>query len=186
MRYDRNKHHRRSMRLRGYDYGQPGYYFVTICAHGRQPLFGAFVEGALQLNDAGRMVERWWGDLGNKFAPVRTDAFVVMPDHIHGIIAITGEYIDDGGDDSNAGGYINPPRHDDADDPNAGGYINPPRHDDPNAGGYINPPPHDDPNAGGYINPPPHDDADAGGYINPPHTMIPMRADISIRRRRTR
>ncbi len=85
MPYDPNRHHRRSIRLRGYDYATPGAYFVTICAQGRQRLFGAIATGAMQPNDAGRMVERWWGELNNKYPTVRTDAFVVMPDHIHGI-----------------------------------------------------------------------------------------------------
>src|SRR5918912_61579 len=88
MPYDPNRHHRRSIRLPGYDYTRPGWYFVTICAHGLQPLFGAIEGGALHLGDAGRMVERWWGKLNGKFRTVTTDAFVVMPDHIHGIIVI--------------------------------------------------------------------------------------------------
>jgi putative transposase len=123
MPYDPSRHHRRSIRLRGYDYATPGAYFVTICTQGRQQLFGTIADGAMRPNDAGRMIERWWGELHNKFPAVRTDAFVVMPDHIHGIIMILAR--DDVGDratgadrndatnaivDSNAGGYINPPR----------------------------------------------------------------------------
>lgn len=94
MPYDPNRHHRRSIRLRGYDYRQPGWYFVTICTHGRQPWFGTVRGDGLQANDAGRMIERWWAALSNKFPVVRTDAFVVMPDHVHGIIVITTPIVD--------------------------------------------------------------------------------------------
>ena len=62
MTYDPNQHHRRSIRLRGYDYAQPGAYFVTICTQDRNALFGGSAGGALRLNDAGRMVERWWDE----------------------------------------------------------------------------------------------------------------------------
>jgi REP element-mobilizing transposase RayT len=88
MTYDPQKHHRRSIRLKGYDYAQPGAYFVTICTQNRACLFGEVVDRQMQLNDAGRMVERWWKELNRKFAHIRTDAFVVMPNHIHGIIVI--------------------------------------------------------------------------------------------------
>ncbi len=102
MPYDPNRHHRRSIRLRGYDYAQPGAYFVTICTQGRQALFGGIDGDALLLNDAGRMVERWWGELNHKFPTIATDAFVVMPDHFHGIIVISAPGDADAGD---AGGH---------------------------------------------------------------------------------
>src|SRR5207249_3130881 len=128
MPYDPDRHHRRSIRLRGYDYAQPGAYFVTICAHERRCLLAALDGGALRLNDAGLMIERWWGELNRKFPGVQTDAFVVMPDHIHGIIIITAanRTIADRVDPNvgiNAGGYADPPRHDDGDDFNAGDPI---------------------------------------------------------------
>lgn len=107
MPFDPNKHRRRSIRLRGYDYATPGAYFVTICAQGRQRLFGTIANGAMQPNDARRMVERWWGELNNKFPAVRTDAFVVMPDHIHGIVVINAS-----GDFNPAGHTKPPPRND--------------------------------------------------------------------------
>ncbi|RME36332.1 MAG: hypothetical protein D6794_08655 [Deltaproteobacteria bacterium] len=88
MPYDPKKHHRRSIRLKGYDYAQPGAYFLTICTQNRACLFGEVVDGKMVLNEAGRMVHRWWNELNNKFPHVRTDAFVVMPNHIHGIIII--------------------------------------------------------------------------------------------------
>jgi len=88
MRYDPERHHRRSIRLRGYDYRAVGAYFITIVAQDRACLFGEVVEGAMRLNDAGRMVERWWLELNCRFPHVLTDAYVVMPNHFHGIVVI--------------------------------------------------------------------------------------------------
>jgi REP element-mobilizing transposase RayT len=88
MPYDLQRHRRRSIRLKGYDYRWPGAYFVTICTQGRACLFGEVTDGEMRLNDAGRMVERWWKELNHKFPHIRTDAFAVMPNHIHGIIVI--------------------------------------------------------------------------------------------------
>ncbi len=90
MRYDPERHHRRSIRLKGYDYSRPGAYFVTICTQDRLCLFGEVVDGEMQLNDAGRMVKKWWVELNRKFPGVRTDKYVVMPNHFHGIIIIVG------------------------------------------------------------------------------------------------
>jgi REP element-mobilizing transposase RayT len=88
MTQDLHRHRRRSIRLKGYDYTQPGAYFVTVCTQDRACLFGEVMHGEMRLNDAGRMVERWWGELNRKFPHIRTDAFAVMPNHIHGIIVI--------------------------------------------------------------------------------------------------
>ena len=88
MRYDPERHHRRSIRLRGYDYGQAGAYFVTICTQDRACLFGQVVDGCLESNDAGRMIERWWAELANKYPTAIPDACVVMPNHFHGIVII--------------------------------------------------------------------------------------------------
>ncbi len=90
MPYDPFKHHRRSIRLKGYDYSQAGAYFVTICAQNRECLFGEIAEGGeMRLNDAGAMIVRWWDELSNKFPTFEPDAFVVMPNHIHCIVVIT-------------------------------------------------------------------------------------------------
>lgn len=86
---DPNTHHRRSIRLRGYDYSLPGAYFITICTQDRACLFGEVVDRQMRLNDAGWMVQAVWNDLPHHYPGVDTDAFVVMPNHIHGIIAIT-------------------------------------------------------------------------------------------------
>ncbi|GBC84584.1 hypothetical protein HRbin11_01015 [bacterium HR11] len=90
MPYDPEKHHRRSIRLKGYDYTQPGAYFVTIVTQNRVCLFGEVVDGTMRLNDAGRMVQAVWNDLPRYYPGVAIDAFVVMPNHIHGIIILVG------------------------------------------------------------------------------------------------
>ncbi len=88
IRYDPDKHHRRSIRLRGYDYARPGAYFVTICTQHRECLFGKIIDGQMIMNEAGRMIMRWWQELPRKFPSVDTDAYVVMPNHFHGIILV--------------------------------------------------------------------------------------------------
>ena len=90
MRYDPERHRRRSIRLRGYNYTQAGSYFITICTQDRACLFGEVVSGDVRLNDAGRMIHAVWDELPNHYPGVITDAFVVMPNHIHGIITLVG------------------------------------------------------------------------------------------------
>jgi len=80
--------HRRSPRLREYDYAQPGAYFVTIVVQNRSCLFGDVIEGTIQLSASGKLIKHWWRELKNRFATVETDEFVVMPNHLHGIIMI--------------------------------------------------------------------------------------------------
>jgi len=85
----RNKHyHRRSIRLKGYDYTQPGAYFVTICTHSREILFGQVMDGEMVLNEYGQIVQACWREIPAHFPHVALEAFVVMPNHIHGIILI--------------------------------------------------------------------------------------------------
>lgn len=91
MRYDPEKHHRHSIRLRGYDYAQAGMYFVTIVAMNRECLFGEIADGKVRLNANGNIVRSSWDDLSRHYANVQLDAFVVMPNHIHGIILLTGD-----------------------------------------------------------------------------------------------
>jgi putative transposase len=86
MPYDPNKHHRRSIRLRGYDYAQAGAYFVTMCAQGRAPRFATIEPSSLRLSAAGRMLDVWWRKLPDKFLTVALDTYVIMPDHMHGIV----------------------------------------------------------------------------------------------------
>ena len=82
------KHHRRSIRLRDFDYSSGGAYFVTICTFQRECLFGEIMEGLMQLNDMGRMVEACQEALPHHFPDVVLDEWVIMPNHIHGIIVI--------------------------------------------------------------------------------------------------
>ena len=84
------RHHRRSIRLKGYDYRHAATYFATICTQHSACLFGEVVGGQMRLNDAGQMVHDMWDDLAMFYPGVQTDAFVVMPNHIHGIIILVG------------------------------------------------------------------------------------------------
>ncbi len=88
MPYDPDKHHRRSIRLPGYDYRQAGGYFVTICVQDDGCLFGKVEAGRMHLNRMGRIVQQQWHRLPRHFPHVLLDAFVVMPNHLHGIIVI--------------------------------------------------------------------------------------------------
>jgi REP element-mobilizing transposase RayT len=88
MEYDPEKHHRRSTRLGGYDYAQPGAYFVTVCTRGRACLFGHVLNGEMHLNEAGEIVASVWHGLPERFPGMEPDAFVVMPNHVHGVIVI--------------------------------------------------------------------------------------------------
>ena len=81
--YDPNIHHRRSIRLKGYDYASAGLYFVTICVQNREMMFGEINNGNMILNDAGRMVERWYYETENKFPDIVCLEMVVMPNHFH-------------------------------------------------------------------------------------------------------
>src|SRR5262245_23649994 len=79
---------RRSLRLKGYDYTQAGAYFVTISTQDQACLFGDVIDGSMRLNDAGHMLARLWNDIPGRFADVEIDTFVVMPNHLHGIIVL--------------------------------------------------------------------------------------------------
>ena len=80
---------RRATRLRAYDYSQPGAYFVTICSHRRDPIFGTLHERSIKLNRAGQIVTTWWRLLPYRYPRITLDEFVVMPDHIHAIVIIS-------------------------------------------------------------------------------------------------
>jgi REP element-mobilizing transposase RayT len=81
-------HHRRSLRLRGYDYSRAGRYFITICCQGHVCRFGAVENGKMILNDAGKMIEKWHL-ISEKFRNIELGAYIVMPNHFHAIIIIT-------------------------------------------------------------------------------------------------
>jgi len=82
-----------SNRLHGYDYSQPGAYFATVCACNRQNLFGEVVNDRMELNDAGIFARQCWQEIPQHFPGVALDEFVVMPNHVHGIIMISNETI---------------------------------------------------------------------------------------------
>ncbi len=90
MKYNPDIHKRRSIRLKDYDYSQAGAYFITICAQDRECLFGKITDGKMVLNDAGRMIEKWFFELENKFRDIQPDVHMVMPNHFHCIVINVG------------------------------------------------------------------------------------------------
>jgi REP element-mobilizing transposase RayT len=81
-------HHRRSIRLEGYDYSQPGAYFVTICTKDRCCLFGDVINGECKLDQFGRIVEEEWKRSTVIRREIELDDWVVIPNHMHGIVYI--------------------------------------------------------------------------------------------------
>jgi len=88
MMYDPKKHNRRSIRLKGYDYSRAGRYFVTLNCQDRAHLFGTVVDGEMQLNEAGQVARDCWLAIPDHFPNVILHEFVIMPDHVHGIIEL--------------------------------------------------------------------------------------------------
>src|SRR5689334_16047560 len=90
MKFDRKIHHRRSIRLHRYDYTQPGAYFVTMVSYRRSPFFGKVVDGSMQLNKLGEIARREWFRTAElrPYVELFEDEFVVMPNHVHGILWI--------------------------------------------------------------------------------------------------
>ena len=91
MEYNPEIHNRRSIRLKEYDYSQEGYYYVTICTKNMERWFGNVVNGKMKLSDIGEIVKFCWHDLPNHYAFCKLDEFVIMPNHVHGIIVIDRE-----------------------------------------------------------------------------------------------
>jgi putative transposase len=88
MPFDAQGHQRCSIRLPGYDYASPGAYFVTLVTWQRECLFGEIVNDEMIMNPTGRVVKMEWQRLGYRFPNLRPEAFVIMPNHVHGIIVI--------------------------------------------------------------------------------------------------
>jgi putative transposase len=88
MKYNREKHHRRSIRLKGYDYSSVGSYFITICAYQRECLFGEIIDGRMQLNRFGQIVQLHWQNLPKHHHRLQLGESVVMPNHMHGILIL--------------------------------------------------------------------------------------------------
>ncbi len=88
MKYDPTKHHRRSIRLKGYDYSLAAAYFITICAYERECLFGEITDGVMQLNEIGQIVADEWERSPEIRPEIELDNWIIMPNHIHGIFVI--------------------------------------------------------------------------------------------------
>ena len=96
MKYNSDSHHRRSIRLKGYDYSNNGYYFITICSKNRECIFGNLIVGALlacaqdriELSIAGKIVDKHWNNIPNEYENIYLDEYIIMPNHIHGIVII--------------------------------------------------------------------------------------------------
>jgi putative transposase len=98
MKYDPKKHHRRSIRLQGYDYTQPGAYFVTFCTHQRRHIFGEVVDGKMVLNETGKIARDEWFKTAElrPYVKLYEDEFMIMPNHGHGIIWIVDDAVGTG------------------------------------------------------------------------------------------
>jgi putative transposase len=88
MGHDPEKHHRQSIRMKGYDYTLPGAYFVTIVSLRRMCLFGGIENGTIIQSDIGRIVNECWYRIPNCFEDIELDEFVLMPNHLHGLVLI--------------------------------------------------------------------------------------------------
>ncbi|MCK9211889.1 MAG: hypothetical protein M0P61_13700 [Ignavibacteriaceae bacterium] len=89
MKYYHNKYRVESIRLKGWDYSTPWWYFVTIATKNHNEYFGKIISGEMKLNDVGKIAERCWRDIPKHYPKVELDYFVVMPNHLHGIVVIT-------------------------------------------------------------------------------------------------
>lgn len=86
--FDPHVHHRRSIRLKGYDYSQGGAYFVTMVTFHRACLFGEVVNGEMRLNEAGKIADECWQAIPGHFPCVELITHVIMPNHVHGVFYI--------------------------------------------------------------------------------------------------
>jgi REP element-mobilizing transposase RayT len=81
-------HKRKSIRLKEYNYSQPGEYFVTICTQGHEYTFGKIIDGEMQLSKVGKVVKECWEKIPAHFKNAELDSYIIMPNHLHGIIII--------------------------------------------------------------------------------------------------
>ncbi len=86
--YNPDIHHRRSIRLKGYDYSQEGLYFITICVQNHECLFGEIINGEMQLNEMGKIVKEEWEKSAKIRSEIETHEYIVMPNHFHAIVEI--------------------------------------------------------------------------------------------------
>ncbi len=113
MKHNPDIRHRRSIRLKEYDYSQLGAYFVTICVHKRGCLLGEIKNGKMELNIAGQIIKKWWLELPHKFPNIKIDEYIIMPNHLHGVVTIieTNVEADLGACPNNKGEHIGSPLH---------------------------------------------------------------------------
>jgi len=93
MRYNPDFHHRRSIRLKGYDYAQVGGYFITICAAAKICRFGEIHDGVMTPSATGEIVRSVWFSLPERYPSIALDAFVLMPNHLHGILTLSADEV---------------------------------------------------------------------------------------------
>ncbi|HRP69197.1 MAG TPA: hypothetical protein PLY93_06675, partial [Turneriella sp.] len=84
----RNKYRVESARLKGYDYSSPGFYFVTICTKNREHFFGEIKNNVMNFSNMGQIATKFWREIVDHFPHVKLDEFIIMPNHLHGIIQI--------------------------------------------------------------------------------------------------
>ena len=83
-----NKYRIKSTRLKNWDYSSPGAYYVTICTKNREPFFGEIVNGKMMLSEIGELVKQEWKKTHEIRNNVELDEYIIMPDHVHGILFI--------------------------------------------------------------------------------------------------
>lgn len=91
MKFNPEKRHRKSTRLKNYDYSSSGAYFVTICIFQRECIFGEIINGEMILSSSGERTLEVWEGLPSRFPTIELDAVIIMPNHVHGVICLTGE-----------------------------------------------------------------------------------------------
>jgi len=82
------EHNRHSTRLQGYDYSSPGFYFITICTKNRINYFGKIILDEMRLSETGRIALNCWKNIPKHYTSVKIDEYIIMPDHVHGILKI--------------------------------------------------------------------------------------------------
>ena len=88
MKDNREIHHRRSIRLKGYNYSQPGADFISLCTYQRQCWFGEIYQAQMHLNQIGKIVEQEWLKSAQMRPNLKLDEWIIMPNHLHGIVWI--------------------------------------------------------------------------------------------------
>jgi len=86
MKYNSNIHHRKSIRLKSYDYSSAGEYFITICTYNRECILGEAIGEGVKLTEIGEIAQQCWLEIPKHFPKIELDEYVIMPNHIHGII----------------------------------------------------------------------------------------------------